>query len=314
MSRKIQAWFPAVSLAAAGLMALLATAACAFGDRDQRMITAAGLGDAARVESLLKRGADVNARETGGQLTFMRYTALMRAAGKGHTAAVRVLLARGADIHAGDSEGRTALMMAAQGGHQAIAEMLVGAGANIHARSRQDDTALIAAARGGHEGTIRWLLKRRAAVNAANDLGETALMAAALRGHARAVEALLGGGARTEMIDEMGNTALILASTGVLYEGGGSAETVGVLLEHGADVNRSNDEGVTPLIGAAARGNIEVVRVLLAAGADREARIFFGRDRGETALSLAIRNKHTETARILQTPPPKADSRGRLKK
>jgi hypothetical protein len=36
------------------------------------------------------------------------------------------------------------------------------------------------------------------------------------------------------------------------------------------------------------------------AGADREAKIIFGQDEGETALSLALRNNHTETARLLQ--------------
>jgi ankyrin repeat protein len=39
-----------------------------FADRDQHLIAAAKAGDTARVESLLKKGADVNVREQNGQL------------------------------------------------------------------------------------------------------------------------------------------------------------------------------------------------------------------------------------------------------
>lgn len=38
------------------------------------------------------------------------------------------------------------------------------------------------------------------------------------------------------------------------------------------------------------------------------------RQQSAVALSLAVRNSHAETARVLRTPPSKADRRGRLKK
>ena len=270
------------------------------GYRDRQLIEAAKQGDVAKVLSLLKKGANANVRETNGQLTRMGYSPLMWAASKGHKAVVEALLAGGADVHAGDSENRTALMMAAANGHPDIAALLIAGGADIHAKSLRNDTALMAAAAGGRPEIVQRLLDMGAAADWANDIGETALMAAALRGHAGTVEVLLTGGARVDAIDEMGNTALILASTGVLYEGGGSAETVKLLLADGAEVNGANDSGITALMGAATRGNSEVVRVLLAAGADRKARVFSGHDRGETALSLALRNNHGETARLLQ--------------
>lgn len=284
------------------LLVIMHPSACLFAKNlDQRLIDAAKQGDAAQVENLLARGADVNARETNGQLTLMRYTALIWAAYKGNRDVVKILLVHGADVCVSDRENRTPLMMAASAGHLDIVRMLADAGADIQAKSNHHDTALLMAASGGHHQVVSWLIKKGVAVDAANDIGETALMAAALRGHTLAVEVLLKSGARTDAIDETGSTALMMASMGVLYKGGGSAETVRLLIARGADVNRSNDDGITALIGAASRGNTAVVRELLAAGADRRARIFYGQDKGETALSLALRNNHKETAELLQT-------------
>lgn len=282
------------------LLLLLPIGCLSAKDRDQQMISAAKKGDVARVENLLTQGADVNAREKNGQLTLRRCTALMWASYNGHMPVVAMLLAYGADVAAGDDNQRTALIMAAERGHQDIAQRLLVAGADIRAVSKQKDTVLIAAARGGHETTVKWLLEKGVAVDSANDMGKTALMAAALRGHTGTVKALLTGGARVDVVDAMGNNALILAGTGVLYKGGGSAETVRLLLAHGADVNSSNNDGLTALIKAASRGNTSVVKELLSAGADTTVKIFAGQNKGETAMSMALRDNHQETAQLLQ--------------
>jgi ankyrin repeat protein len=51
----------------------------------------------------------------------------------------------------------------------------------------------------------------------------------------------------------------------------GHAELVRALLERGADANQANDRGQTPLAGAVFKGADEVVRALVAAGADPAA-------------------------------------------
>jgi len=48
------------------------------GEREADLLALAGEGDLAKVEDLLRKGADVNARDQDGQ------TALMKAAGAGH--------------------------------------------------------------------------------------------------------------------------------------------------------------------------------------------------------------------------------------
>jgi hypothetical protein len=69
------------------------------------------------------------------------------------------------------------------------------------------------------------------------------------------------------------------------------------LVRLGADVNvRHRDDADTPLIRAARMGNVELVRILLAAHADVHARM----TGGETALSEAIRGGHDEVVALLR--------------
>jgi uncharacterized protein len=74
--------------------------------------------------------------------------------------------------------------------------------------------------------------------------------------------AYLDGGVPVDLTDADGNTLVMLAA----YNG--RPGTVRLLAERGADVNRVNDRGQTPLAGAAFKADTEVVRVLLGAGAD----------------------------------------------
>jgi ankyrin repeat protein len=91
--------------------------------------------------------------------------------------------------------------------------------------------------------------------------------------------AYLDAGAPTDLTDAAGNTLLMLAA----YHG--HAELVTGLAGRGADVNRANDRGQTPLAGAVFKAEPEVIRALVAAGADpeagtpsaRQSAAFFGR-------------------------------------
>jgi ankyrin repeat protein len=74
--------------------------------------------------------------------------------------------------------------------------------------------------------------------------------------------AYLDGGVPVDLTDADGNTLVMLAA----YNG--RTGTVRLLAERGADVNRVNDRGQTPLAGAVFKADTEVVRALLGAGAD----------------------------------------------
>jgi len=72
----------------------------------------------------------------------------------------------------------------------------------------------------------------------------------------------LGSGIPANLTDPAGNTLLMLAA----YHG--HPDTVAFLVESGADLNRINDRGQSPLGGAVFKNFLPVVERLVAAGAD----------------------------------------------
>ena len=76
-------------------------------------------GDAAKVNLLLARGVDVNARDSHGQ------TALMRAALKGDYRLAGILVEHGADLDVTAKYNLSALMLAVIGGHTQGNRMLM---------------------------------------------------------------------------------------------------------------------------------------------------------------------------------------------
>jgi len=85
------------------------------------------------------------------------YTPLMLAAGNGAQAVVRALLKKGADVNGRNSGGVTALMIATAGGDVPMVELLMRAGADARARTERGDSALSIARARGDERLIRLL-------------------------------------------------------------------------------------------------------------------------------------------------------------
>ncbi|HTN73959.1 MAG TPA: ankyrin repeat domain-containing protein, partial [Pirellulaceae bacterium] len=72
---------------------------------------------------------------------------------------------------------------------------------------------------------------------------------------------------------------------------------VAFLIEHGADVNKTGDYAMTPLMDAARNGRVEIVKLLIAAGADLNAR---NPNYNSTALVMADRIDQVEIATLLR--------------
>jgi ankyrin repeat protein len=84
----------------------------------------------------------------------------------------------------------------------------------------------------------------------------------AREGHAERLVAYVDAGVPADLTDASGNTLLMLGA----YHG--HAPVVAGLAARGADVNRLNDRGQSPLAGAVFKGEDEVISTLLALGAD----------------------------------------------
>lgn len=219
-------------------------------------------GNGILVSLFLNAGADANTSLPGGE------TALMTAARSGSLESVTALLAHGADVNANESgRGQTALMWAAAEGHAEVVQALLEAGAALNARSTGGFTALLFAARDGRVDVARRLLAAGANVN-------DALPAGRRRGADSAPPAA----------GRSGLNAFLLASGNAHYE------LALLLVDAGADPNSaplgwtalhqitgvrkvglfgSNDSAPE---GSGGIGSLEFVRLLVARGANINAR------------------------------------------
>jgi ankyrin repeat protein len=209
------------------------------------------------IAALLRRGADPNASVSSGE------SALMTASRAGTVAGVKALLARGANVNVAEqSHGQTALMWAVSERHPDVVRLLIEAGADVRARSRVRRRTVQVANRYGDQNSVRGVTEM--------DLGGfTPLLFAVRNGDIQSARLLLAAGADVNDSTPSGVSALVLAAHS------GQGRVAELLVERGADVH-SADAGYTALHGAVLRGDRDLVRSLLARGADPSARLTRG--------------------------------------
>jgi ankyrin repeat protein len=181
---------------------------------------------------------------------------------------------------------------------------LLKSGNDVNLRSGDGSTPLLWAAQtGGHE-IARALISAGAAIDAPNDYGITPLLHASRIGDATMVELLLQAGADPKRAHPEGETPLLAAARA------GSVPAVRLLLARGVDVNGAESfQQTTALMWASAEGHIDVVDLLIEAGADpnRQAHITSLTQRhnadhptgGFTALMYAARSGNDALVRRL---------------
>jgi ankyrin repeat protein len=279
---------------------------------------ASAAGNPEIVTRLLEKGADPNAEsETG-------VTPLMEAARSGNVAAVRALITSGAKVNVSERDRhQTALMWAVARRHPAVVQLLLEHDADVHARTRvrplrvmldqgprravktsmQDarqieaggSTALVFAAEVGDARSAQHLLAAGANANDTAADGGSALARAAFAGHTEVARVLIDAGADVNAAGA-GYSALHAAALR------GDLATVQALLLEGADPNQQLTKGTpvrrfgsqwalptpmmgaTPLLVAATYLEVEIIRVLLQAGADHRLALASG---GTTPLLAA---------------------------
>jgi ankyrin repeat protein len=276
------AW--AVYLGERGMAEALLAAGAAVNTADEYgespVTLAAANGDAALVQRLLSAGGDARAARWNGE------TAVMIAAGAGSLDTVRRLVQRGADVNAAEPRGRqTALMWAAAEGHADVVAGLVELGAKVDAASSSGFTPLVFATVKGDVPSINALLDAGANPNVTLQSGARPVIVAMQYKHTDAALALLEGGADLNVRDRAGNTALHLAAQV------GDLKLVRALLAKGVDPNVRTPKAVaagarggggggrgapageqTPLMVAARSDREDVMRALVASGANPDLR------------------------------------------
>ncbi|MCY4505960.1 MAG: ankyrin repeat domain-containing protein, partial [Acidobacteria bacterium] len=246
--------------------------------------------DAEMADLLLRAGAEPNAANDLG------VTPLMLAAENGSAPMVERLLQAGADPNLARPAGGTAPMIAARSGSTAVVRRLIAAGADIDDAAGGGQTALMWAAAGGHPGVVTVLAEVGADVGARTAIltrpGRTIVREARVLSRFEAVNpaSLPRDGDRDPPRPEGGFTPLLYA---VLA---GDAESVGVLLAAGADVDDAGPDEVTALMLALTKRHTAIALQLLEAGADPHPAAA-----GYTALHLAAATGQPAAAEALLT-------------
>jgi len=238
---------------------------------------AARSGSIEAILALTEHGADVNAKETVGGTT-----ALMWAAAEGHEEAIRVLIHSGAEVDA-QSKQEKAIAYGTAGPAAKLPEGVESGGL----------TPLLFAVREGSFDSVKTLISFKAGVDQTSGDGSSPLLVAVLNGRYDIARYLIDNGANVSLANKKGWTPLYLAVKHRTYETGTmpvppnadqALDFIKLILDRGAEVNPRlayesevhvgshviwlKEEGATPFFRAAFGGDAEVMKLLLAHGAD----------------------------------------------
>ena len=122
-----------------------------------------------------------------------------------------------------------------------------------------------------------------------NTTNATALLVAAMRGNLPVVQYLLHHGAEKNKTDNDGVSPLYMAALN------GHFAVVKYLVEQGVDTDKVRDNGTSSLLIAAQNGHLEVVKCLLEQAADKDK----VDNNGATPLFMAAQNGHLTVVRCL---------------
>ena len=211
------------------------------------------------VQTLLRKGARVNA--------INRYGAspLSEAARVANLEITDMLLEAGADANVANEDGQTALMLAARTGNVVLAKLLVQRGADVNRRERfRDQSAVMWAAAQNHPEMVEYLVSKGADLT--------------VRARANDWETQITSEPRVQYRPTGGLTPLLYAARA------GCLGCVKAMLEAGADKDRPNPDGMTPMIMALDNGYPAVAHYLLDRGASPLTWDWWGR----TPLYVAV--------------------------
>ena len=271
---------------------------------EQTMIDAARTGDVDELSRCLAFGARIDAEDGNGR------TALWWAARMNQVGAIEVLCEARADVEQADMRGLTPLIVAAGSGATEAVECLLGHGADWRRTFDGTATAKVAARTEGNSTTAALIQAWEVKFGATKELEdpyhktkhalEEAMRQAARVGNADEVRRCLAAGADVDA-GPGGVTALWLAA----WEN--QIGPMQALVDAGADIERSDANGFTPLIAGAYTGSVAAVQFLLQRGANARHTASGGMTeagaecRARTAVDIAKLQFKPEAVEVLET-------------
>lgn len=260
--------------------------------------------------------------------------ALIEAAKNNYSKLMVDLIEDRADINFFDELGNAALLWACRNNAFDAVKVLLDYGAMVDIKNEMGNSPLLLAAQFSEVGILNLLHNAHVDIAIANDQEITPLMAAVYGNKLENVNFLLENGAKSTLEDVTegsGKTALHYAT--ILATEIFDTEIADLLLQSGADVNKQDNGGYTPLmmgIGEFEDFYLPLIELLLKKGADLEIQdskgftalmsavdsykpslplvtllLDYKQDlnlrnaEGKTALLLAVENGYVEIARLL---------------
>src|SRR5688572_3123097 len=260
------------------------------------LMFAARTGRPEAVKLLLEAGAKVDAKDT-----MRQTTALMWAAEQGHAEVIELLVAAGAEVNAsstvdeakrrrgvvykqGENQhtgGVTPLVLAARQGNLQAVKALAEKGADLNKASGDGSTAMVVAIQNGHYDVARYLVEKGADINKANEKGWTPLYLSVK--HRNLETGTIPVPNQHQAFDFI--KLLLERDVDVNARIGFNTE-----IRNGQRATWFEEDGATAFVRAALCGDIEVMRMLLAKGADPTIKT----TDGTTALMAAAGVGYTE--------------------
>jgi ankyrin repeat protein len=263
------------------------------------------------------------------KLTHDGRTYLHWAANRGNTEVMAYLLSKGAKVDVQDSHGTTPLLFAAGSSQQntKVYDLLLAHGDNLKNNVNPDGAnALLLAISNDKDFTLtNYFVSKGLDIKSIDANGNNAFAYAARSGNIEQLKAILakgvhvspqamimaaqGGGARRgdpaaagtalplyQYLESVGVKPVAISKSGqnvlhYLVRKPGQSETVKYFMDKGVDVNKADEDGITPLMNAAASNrDTAIFSVLLT----KVKNINQANSQGQTALTMAVKGNSPE--------------------
>jgi len=245
------------------------------------------------IKLLIRYGAQSDQVKNNG------WSSMHQAAVMGHSDVIFAMLQADAKPDALTTDGRTPLYLAIEREQLDVVKVFTQAKSInqvIHRQFVSDGlgyTPLYLAATKGNVAIIQALVDAGADIEGRITTGWTPLAAAILEGHETAVDYLVQSGANIDkaLCGQWKNTPLHVAASAKQP----SKNICEILLRSGANPNKQNKEGYTPIMLAAQRGRNDVIKTFIRYGATPNVYDATGK----TPLLHAIEAENIETVKLL---------------
>ena len=215
----------------------------------------------------------------------------VRAAAKGDVKALESAMKNGMNPNTINAAGTTAAMAAASRGQIKVLQLLIEKGARLDYSDAGGDNVWSFAITAHLPDVVQFLVNQRLNPNLPVYQDLSPLFIAVLQGQTEIVRILLSAGASADFNTDSGgplHTSLRMVAP----------EISQLLIDAGAPINRQDPDGETPLMIAAATGQIPMIQLLLSHGAKKDVRA----KNGKSAKDLALFNGHIDAAELLEKP------------